>query len=134
VKVKCQTRSQGLARDASIRTTQQPAQREMVLVNVAVAKAKEVPPGTMKGVEVEGHKLLVANLDGQFFAMRSVCNHMGGPLEKGRLEGSVVTCPWHGSKWDVKTGKLVQFPRPLPPEPVYKVTVVEEQIMVELEG
>jgi nitrite reductase/ring-hydroxylating ferredoxin subunit len=104
------------------------------LTKVPVANVKEIPPGTMKGFEVGSDKILVANVDGQFFAMRSVCNHMGGPLEKGKLDGEVVTCPWHGSRWDVKTGKLVQFARPLPPEAVYKVTVDGEQMFVETES
>jgi nitrite reductase/ring-hydroxylating ferredoxin subunit len=85
----------------------------------------------MVGVLFDGQKVLVANIGGEYFAMRSVCNHMGGPLDIGTLEENVVTCPLHGSKWDVKTGKLVKFVRPLPPEPVYKTTVVGDQIFVE---
>ncbi len=104
------------------------------MTKTPVAKVKEILPGTMKGFEIGPNKLLVANIDGQFFAMRSVCNHVGGPLEKGKLDGEVVTCPWHGSRWDVKTGKLVQFAKQLPPEPVYKVTVDGDQIFVETEG
>lgn len=104
------------------------------MADVAVAKVADIPPGKMKGAEVGGKKMLIANLDGKFFAMRSVCNHMGGPLEQGKLAGNVVTCPWHGSQWDVTTGKLVQFARPLPPEPVYKVTVVKDDIFVDTEG
>ena len=91
----------------------------------------DIHPGTMVGIEIEGKKILVANVDGQFYAMRSTCNHMGGSLEKGKLEGSVVTCPRHGAKWDVKSGKLVQFSQQLPSEPVYKVSTVENQVFVE---
>ena len=91
-----------------------------------------MPVGKMLGVQVAGERVLIANLDGQFFAMRARCNHMGGPLDRGTLVGNVVTCPLHGSKWDVKTGLLVQFSRPLPPEPVYKVTVEGDQISVEV--
>ena len=86
----------------------------------------------MLGADVGGQKILVANIGGEFFAMRSVCNHMGGPLEKGKLEGNVVTCPWHHSKWDVKTGKLIEFPTPLPPEPVFKTVVEGDNVLVEL--
>jgi len=91
-----------------------------------------MPVGKMLGVQVAGERVLIANLDGQFFAMRARCNHMGGPLDRGTLVGNVVTCPLHGSKWDVKTGLLVQFSRPLPPEPVYKVTVEGDQISLEV--
>jgi len=96
-----------------------------------VARVEEIPPGKMIGTDVSGERILVANVGGQFYAMRAKCNHMGGPLDKGTLEDNVVTCPLHGSKWDVKTGYLVHFARPLPPEPVYRVVVVGDQVSVE---
>jgi len=96
-----------------------------------IAELEDVPPGKMVGAVVGGERILVANVDGEFFAMRAKCNHMGGPLDRGTLEKSVVTCPLHGSKWDVKTGALVQFTRPLPPEPTYSVHVEGGQISVE---
>ena len=99
---------------------------------VPVARTSEVLPGMMVGAEVAGERVLVANVGGTFYAMRAKCNHMGGPLDKGTLEENVVTCPLHGSKWDVKTGTLVHFTRPLPPEKVYKVTVAGEEISVEV--
>ena len=97
-----------------------------------VAKVKDLAPGTMVGAEIAGKKILVANIGGEFFAMGSVCNHRGGPLEKGKLAGSVVTCPWHGSRWDVKTGKLVEFAVPLQPEPVFKASVEGDSVLVEV--
>lgn len=97
-----------------------------------VAKVKNLAPGTMVRAEIGGKKILVANLGGEFFAMGSVCNHRGGALEKGKLMGSVVTCPWHASRWDVKTGKLVEFPVPLQPEPVFKALVEGDNVLVEL--
>ena len=96
-----------------------------------VVKASDVAPGKMVGADVAGERILVANVEGEVFAMRAKCNHMGGPLDKGTLEGNVVTCPLHGSKWDVKTGNLVKIPRPLQPEPVYKVVVQGDQVLVE---
>jgi nitrite reductase/ring-hydroxylating ferredoxin subunit len=96
-----------------------------------VAKLGDVPPGKMVGVEVEGERILVANVDGHLYAMRAVCNHMGGHLDRGILEGNVVICPLHRSKWDLTTGKLVQFPRPLPPEQTYLVTTADDQILIE---
>lgn len=102
------------------------------LARFPVAKVSDIQPGTMIGIEIEGKKILVANIEGQFYAMRSTCNHMRGQLDKGKLEGNIVTCPLHGSKWDVKSGKLVQFSRPLPPEPVYKVDVLGDQLFLEV--
>ena len=97
-----------------------------------IARLEEVPPGKMLGADVGGERILVANVGGELNAMRAKCNHMGGLLDKGTLDNNVVTCPLHGSKWDVKTGALVQFARPLPPERTYKVTVEGNQISVEV--
>jgi 3-phenylpropionate/trans-cinnamate dioxygenase ferredoxin subunit len=96
-----------------------------------VARIADIPAGKMVGADAEGERILIANVGGEFFAMRARCNHMGGPLDKGKLEGSVVTCPLHGSKWDVRTGSLVQFTRPLPPEQTYRVVVEGDRISVE---
>ena len=99
---------------------------------VPVARVEDVPVGKMVGADAAGERVLIANVEGEFFAMRANCNHMGGPLDRGTLENNIVTCPLHGSKWDVKTGMLFQFARPLPPERVYKVVVEGSQISVEV--
>jgi nitrite reductase/ring-hydroxylating ferredoxin subunit len=98
---------------------------------IPVAKVADLPVGSMIGADLGEERILIANVGGEFFAMRATCNHMGGPLEDGTLEGNVVTCPLHGSKWDVKSGALIEFVRPLPPEPTYKVTVKGDVILVE---
>ena len=75
---------------------------------VDVAKKDEIPEGAMIGVEAGGRKLLVANVGGRLHAMDATCSHAGGDLTKGKLEGSVVTCPRHGAQYDVTTGKVVK--------------------------
>ncbi len=69
--------------------------------------SSEIPPGSMRGFTAGGKKILVANIGGTFHAMDAVCSHMQGDLAKGKLEGAVVTCPRHGSRFDVTTGKVV---------------------------
>jgi nitrite reductase/ring-hydroxylating ferredoxin subunit len=61
-------------------------------------------------VEVNGKTLAVFNVDGAFHAIDNTCIHRGGPLGEGDLEGSVVTCPWHGWQYDVTTGACVANP------------------------
>jgi nitrite reductase/ring-hydroxylating ferredoxin subunit len=61
-------------------------------------------------VEVNGKTLAVFNGDGAFHAIDNTCIHRGGPLGEGDLEGSVVTCPWHGWQYDVTTGACVANP------------------------
>jgi nitrite reductase/ring-hydroxylating ferredoxin subunit len=69
-----------------------------------VAEASEIPPGQGKVVEAEGRTLAVFNCDGAFYAIENTCLHRGGPLGEGDLDGTIVTCPWHGWGWDVRTG------------------------------
>jgi 3-phenylpropionate/trans-cinnamate dioxygenase ferredoxin subunit len=73
-----------------------------------VFETKEIPQGSMKGLTMKGRKLLIANVGGSFYAMDAVCSHMQGYLPGGKLEGKIVTCPVHGSQYDVTTGKVVR--------------------------
>lgn len=102
------------------------------MARIMVGRVSEIPPGKMKGVEggPDG-KILVANVNGRFYAMNAVCHHEGGPLDEGELNGKEITCPWHGSVWDVTTGKLVSFMMPLDPEPIFKVLVEGDKVFVE---
>ena len=77
---------------------------------VQAAKVQEVPPGTLREVRVNGKIIALANVAGKFHAIDNVCLHRGGPLADGVLEGSVVTCPWHGWQYDITTGKVGQNP------------------------
>src|SRR5712664_383406 len=63
------------------------------MARVSVGKVADIPQGKLIGAEIEGEKILVANVDGSLYAMRSTCNHAGGPLHQGKLEGKIVTCP-----------------------------------------
>jgi len=71
---------------------------------VRVASASEIPAGQGRMFEVGGHQVAVFNVAGQFHAIDNVCEHQGGPLAEGELDGCVVTCPWHGWTYDVSTG------------------------------
>ena len=78
---------------------------------VKAAETQEIPSGTMKAVKLSGKELLIANLDGAYYAMESRCPHAKGDLSQGTLEGNTLTCPRHGSKFDVKTGKAISGPK-----------------------
>ncbi|MDD1654392.1 MAG: Rieske 2Fe-2S domain-containing protein [Methanomicrobiales archaeon] len=77
------------------------------MVREKLGLTSEIPQGTLKGFTAGGKKILVANIGGTFHAMDAVCSHMQGDLTKGKLEKSIVTCPRHGSRFDVTTGKVV---------------------------
>jgi 3-phenylpropionate/trans-cinnamate dioxygenase ferredoxin component len=96
---------------------------------VAVARTDEVPPGTMKLVDLAGQEVVVANVGGAFYAFANECTHAGGPLAEGELDGDKVTCPWHFTTFDVKTGQPLSGPGN---EPVatYQTEVVDGQIRI----
>ncbi len=71
---------------------------------VKVAEVSDLQPGECKTVTVGDRELALFNVDGKFYATDNTCPHRGGPLGEGTLEGSVVTCPWHGWRFDVTTG------------------------------
>ena len=77
---------------------------------VLVAKASDVRPGESKIVVVAGRPIALYNVNGAFFATDNVCLHRGGPVGEGFLEGAVITCPWHGWQYDVKTGQSFMNP------------------------
>ncbi|MBI2839287.1 MAG: Rieske 2Fe-2S domain-containing protein [Acidobacteria bacterium] len=64
----------------------------------------DLQPGHAVTVAVDGIEVAVFNVDGRFYALQNACPHRGGPLGDGDLEGSIVTCPWHGWEWDVTSG------------------------------
>ena len=73
---------------------------------VTVARVEEVAPGTVAAVEAGGEPIALANVEGRFYAMQGACLHLGGPLGEGRLDAeNYLTCPWHGWKYNVETGK-----------------------------
>ncbi|MDE1856668.1 MAG: non-heme iron oxygenase ferredoxin subunit [Candidatus Micrarchaeota archaeon] len=101
------------------------------MAKVQVCKVSELPPGRMRGIEVNGKAIAVANVEGKFYAINGTCHHEGGPLAEGELEGKIITCPWHGAQWDVTTGKLEWFQLPLDPEPTFKTSVEGDTVYVE---
>lgn len=72
---------------------------------IPLIDSAELPPGTCREVVAAGRVFAVYNVDGQYHAVDGVCPHAGGPLGKGTLRGSVVTCPWHGWQFNVATGQ-----------------------------
>ncbi len=71
-----------------------------------VAKASEIPPGERKRIELNGERVSIFNIDGEYFAIYDTCPHKKtAPLIRGMLNGVGVKCPNHGYRFDLKTGK-----------------------------
>lgn len=94
------------------------------------AKKEEVPAGTIREFQLDGKTVAVANVGGKLFAINNVCLHRGGPLGQGELDGQVVTCPWHGWRYDVTNGKLVT--NPAVGVETYPIEVRGEDIFVDI--
>ena len=85
---------------------------EMKKNYIEIAKVSDIKKGTMKNVQVGNRDVLLANVDGMFYAMDDRCGHMNALLSMGKLEGKNVICPFHFAEFDVTTGKKVKDPVP----------------------
>lgn len=112
---------------------------------IDIGATDDLADGAIKMVTVEGHDLLLARVGGDYYAADDRCPHMGGRLSHGRLEGTVVTCPRHGSRFDLTDGHVVQWtkwsgitvslakilrsPRPIK---IYRVKPQGDRLMVDV--
>ena len=97
---------------------------------VRVAAIGDVKPGSGMVAEINGKILAVFNVDGTYHVIDNTCVHRGGPLGEGDVEGDVVTCPWHGWQYNVKTGACVN--NPAAKVTAYEVKVEGDDIRVRL--
>ncbi len=77
---------------------------------VKAASTDEVAPGQARLVNVKGREIVLFNIEGAFFALANACTHEEGPLAEGEVLGHEVTCPWHGAKFDIRTGEALGPP------------------------
>ncbi len=96
---------------------------------VKVAETKDIEPSTMKAIDLAGERVCIVNVEGNYYAIGNVCTHVGGPLNEGTLEGYDVECPWHGSKFDVRTGKPTRPPA-RQSVPTYVVKIEDNNLLV----
>jgi nitrite reductase/ring-hydroxylating ferredoxin subunit len=98
---------------------------------MVVAKVAAIPPDSAKCVEVDGKRIALFNVGGDFYAIGDECTHEGGPLSEGLLHGEEVECPWHGARFNIKSGRVTLDPAS---EDVasYTVRVVGEDIEIEV--
>jgi glycine betaine catabolism B len=100
---------------------------------VKVADTNDIQPSHMKEVQVDGEGICIVNVEGKYYAIGNICTHEGGPLADGTLEDYEVECPWHASKFDVRTGE-VKEPPASEPEPVYQIKVDGNKILIKKQG
>ena len=99
----------------------------------------------MKEVMVQNRDVLIANVGGKYYAVAGRCPHLGGRLAQGKLEDTVITCPRHGSQFDITDGHVVRWLKPAgllskvgrivkPEKPLiaYRTKIEGGEIMVEV--
>jgi len=104
---------------------------------VRVCSVKEIPEGQIKMFRVKGKDILVARVEGVFYSMGTWCTHEDAPLHEGSLSGTILTCPLHSAQFDLRDGSVKvgpdgDDPSSIDPEPVYKVVVQGDDLMVEM--
>lgn len=97
----------------------------------AVAKVGDVQAGAISAFEVGGTSIAVANVEGTFHAFDDTCTHRGCSLAEGDLDGTTVTCPCHGSQFDVTTGAVVAPPA-VQPVRSYRARVEGDTVEIEV--
>lgn len=85
-----------------------------------------------KLVETQGRKIAVFNLGGEIYAIDNACTHVGGPLAEGKVVGEEVICPWHGSRFNIKTGAVIHPPARTAVKS-YPVRVTGDNVEIEIE-
>ena len=114
---------------------------------IEVGRTSELKDGTMREILVQGHEILLARVGDKYYATNNRCPHMGGKLSQGKLEGTVVTCPRHGSQFDLSDGRVIRWLKGSglmsrvgkalkPPSPIatYNVKVEDDRILIAIES
>ncbi len=112
---------------------------------IEVGRTSEFNNGMLKEVEVQGNAILLARVEDKYYAVSGRCTHMGGRLAQGKLDGKTITCPLHGSQFDLDDGHVVRWlkgsgafsaigkalkgPKSLT---IYRVKVEGERVLIEI--
>src|SRR5205823_1884293 len=96
-----------------------------------VATLDEISSGTARQVTVNGRTLALFNIEGVVYAIDDTCPHRGAPLSEGECEGTEITCPWHGARFDLTTGSHLSPPARAGVT-AFKVQVVGNEVQVDV--
>ena len=103
-----------------------------------VGKTGEIPEGTMKAYKIQDNDILIVNYNDNYYAIGRKCTHMGGDLSNGKLDGKIVTCPRHGSRFDITTGESISGPKigflklKTKKVPSYEVKIENDKVKVKI--
>lgn len=95
-----------------------------------VADLSALAPGKSLCVEVGGKAIAVFNVGGTCYAVDDACTHVGGNLSEGDVEEATVTCPWHGARFDLRTGAVLGPPAQSPVKS-YRVEIHGQDVLLD---
>ncbi|MBE3559430.1 MAG: non-heme iron oxygenase ferredoxin subunit [Ktedonobacteraceae bacterium] len=95
------------------------------------ANLDELKEGELFAVEVDGEPLCLLKIQDTIYAFTNNCTHVSGPLNEGRLDSYCLTCPWHGSQFDIRTGTVLRGPA-LQELMTYPVKIEDNVVLVNL--
>ena len=78
---------------------------------IDAGNADDIAEGETKAYKLKGKDILVVKYEGKYYAVGRYCTHMGADLSKGSLEGKIITCPRHGSRFDITNGESISGPK-----------------------
>ena len=99
---------------------------------VDVGSKDQLQDGAKLCTSAAGQELVVLNVDGELYAIANVCPHAGMPIGEGDCRGHVITCPFHGYAYDIRSGRHVEFPHEELPVQTFRVRVEGERVQVQL--
>lgn len=112
---------------------------------IEAANTSAFSEGTKKKIILSGHEIMLTRIGGNYYAIANRCPHLGGDLSNGKLDGTIITCPRHGSQFDITSGKIIKWtnwPGPIrtlsevvkAPQQVktYRVKVEGDKIFIEI--
>ncbi|MFP4145274.1 MAG: Rieske (2Fe-2S) protein [Phycisphaeraceae bacterium] len=101
---------------------------------IDIGPAQDFTPGSRQTADVGEHELVVFNVEDQLYAVNNVCPHAGLPLEDGEVAGRIITCPFHGYTYDLKSGRNVDRPHDEPPVSTFPVREHDGRVEVQMAG
>ena len=96
---------------------------------IPVGEVEELRAGERLFIEIDEKRIVILNINGQYYAIADICSHDDGPVGEGALEGFEIICPRHGARFDIRTGKVLALPA-FVDIPAYPVRLVGDQIEI----
>ena len=100
--------------------------------SIHLLSCEELKPGKFKSLDIEGYKILLSNIDGEYFAIEDRCSHEDSPLSLGCLKGDLISCTLHGSRFCVRNGQPMEEPA-IDPVKTFSLVTKQNEVYIEIE-